>query len=169
MVKEMDDDVDCYDMCMAGFILSNTLSENGGVTRGVATVDENGCLAKVTETYDIYQDADGMHASDNDGNPVTVEAGQHVSMNMFGLPMGFLKELEKGFPEFLGNVKEGDVKAEYLLPAMIDQCIRTGKARVRVLETRDKWFGVTYKEDKPAVVASIRRLVDEGVYPEKLF
>ena len=78
-------------------------------------------------------------------------------------------ELEKGFPEFLGNVKEGDVKAEYLLPAMIDQCIRTGKARVRVLETRDKWFGVTYKEDKPAVVASIRRLVDEGVYPEKLF
>lgn len=123
----------------------------------------------MTETYDIYQDADGMHASDNDGNPVTVEAGQHVSMNMFGLPMGFLKELEKGFPEFLGNVKEGDVKAEYLLPAMIDQCIRTGKARVRVLETRDKWFGVTYKEDKPAVVASIRRLVDEGVYPEKLF
>ena len=98
-----------------------------------------------------------------------MEAGQHVSMNMFGLPMGFLKELEKGFPEFLGNVKEGDVKAEYLLPAMIDQCIRTGKARVRVLETRDKWFGVTYKEDKPAVVASIRRLVDEGVYPEKLF
>ena len=71
-------------------------------------------------------------------------------MNMFGLPMGFLKELEKGFPEFLGNVKERDVKAEYLLPAMIDQCIRTGKARVRVLETRDKWFGVTYKEDKPA-------------------
>ena len=169
MVNEMDEDGDCYDMCMAGFILSNTLSENGGVTRGVATVDENGCLAKVTETYDIYQDADGMHASDNDGNPVTVEAGQHVSMNMFGLPMGFLKELEKGFPEFLGNVKEGDVKAEYLLPAMIDQCIRTGKARVRVLETRDKWFGVTYKEDKPAVVASIRRLVDEGVYPEKLF
>ena len=169
MVNEMDEDGDCYDMCMAGFILSNTLSENGGVTRGVATVDENGCLAKVTETYDIYQVADGMHASDNDGNPVTVEAGQHVSMNMFGLPMGFLKELEKGFPEFLGNVKEGDVKAEYLLPAMIDQCIRTGKARVRVLETRDKWFGVTYKEDKPAVVASIRRLVDEGVYPEKLF
>ena len=163
MVNEMNEDGDCYDMCMAGFILSNTLSENGGVTRGVATVDENGCLAKVTETYDIYQDADGMHASDNDGNPVTVEAGQHVSMNMFGLPMGFLKELEKGFPEFLRNVKEGDVKAEYLLPAMIDQCIRTGKARVRVLETRDKWFGVTYKEDKPAVVASIRRLVDEGV------
>lgn len=169
MVNEMDEGGDCYDMCMAGFILSNTLSENGGVTRGVATVDENGCLAKVTETYDIYRDADGMHASDSDGNPVTVEAGQHVSMNMFGLPMGFLKELEKGFPEFLGNVKEGDVKAEYLLPAMIDQCIRTGKARVRVLETRDKWFGVTYKEDKPAVVASIRRLVDEGVYPEKLF
>ena len=169
MVNEMDDTKDTFDMCMAGFILSNTLSENGPVTRGVCTVDNNGYLSKVTETYDVYKAGDGMHAADHDGNPVTVTEGQHVSMNMFGLPMGFLKELEKGFPEFLGNVKEGDVKAEYLLPAMIDQCIRTGKARVRVLETRDKWFGVTYKEDKPAVVASIRRLVDEGVYPEKLF
>ena len=169
MVNGMEEKDGVYDMCMAGFILSNTLSENGGVTRGVATVDENGYLAKVTETYNIYQDAEGMHASDNEGNPVSVKADQHVSMNMFGLPAGFVKELEKGFPEFLSGIREGDIKAEYLLPAMIDQAIRNKKATVRVLETRDKWFGVTYKEDKPSVVAAIRRLIDAGVYPEKLF
>ncbi len=169
MVNEMKDEEGSYDMCMAGFILSNTLSENGGVTRGVCTVDENGFLSKVTETYNIYQAEDKMHASDNDGNPVAVEAGQHVSMNMFGLPASFLQELEKGFPKFLSGVKEGDIKAEYLLPSIIDQCIHDGKATVKVLETRDKWFGVTYKEDKPSVVASIRGLVDSGVYPEKLF
>ncbi len=169
MVNEMKEDGETYDMCMAGFILSNTLSENGGVTRGVCTVGEGGYLTKVTETYNIYRDADGMHASDNDGNPVTVEACQHVSMNMFGLPASFVKELEKGFPEFLSNVREGDLKAEYLLPSIIDGCIHDGKARVRVLETQDKWFGVTYKEDKPAVVASIRKLVDAGVYKSPLF
>ena len=146
MVNEMDDTKDTFDMCMAGFILSNTLSENGPVTRGVCTVDNNGYLSKVTETYDVYKAEDGMHAADHDG-----------------------KELEKGFPEFLSNVKEGDLKAEYLLPAVIDECIHSGKGTVRVLETKDKWFGVTYKEDKPAVVASIQKLVDAGVYPKKLF
>ena len=105
----------------------------------------------------------------DDGNPVIVSEDQHVSMNMFGLPASFVKELEKGFPEFLSNVKEGDLKAEYLLPAVIDECIHSGKGTVRVLETKDKWFGVTYKEDKPAVVASIQKLVDAGVYPKKLF
>ena len=112
---------------MAGFILSNTLSENGPVTRGVCTVDNNGYLSKVTETYDVYKAEDGMHAADHDGNPVIVTEDQHVSMNMFGLPASFVKELEKGFPEFLSNVKEGDLKAEYLLPAVIDECIHSGK------------------------------------------
>ena len=169
MVNEMDDTKATFDMCMAGFILSNTLSENGPVTRGVCTVDANGYLSKVTETYDVYKAEDGMHAADHDGNPVIVKEDQHVSMNMFGLPASFVKELEKGFPEFLSGVKEGDLKAEYLLPAVIDSCIHNVKGTVRVLETKDKWFGVTYKEDKPAVVASIQKLVDAGVYPKKLF
>ena len=91
------------------------------------------------------------------------------SMNMFGLPVAFLDALERGFPEFLVNVKEGDLKAEYLLPTIVDQCIRGGKAKVRLLETQDKWFGVTYKEDKPAVVEVIRKLIEDGVNPEKLF
>lgn len=169
MVNEMEEDGDSYDMCMAGFILANTLSENGGVTRGMCAVDENGFLTKVTETYDIYKAEDGMHASTRDGEPVSVNEEDHVSMNMFGLPAKFMKELEEGFPKFLSEVKEGDLKAEYLLPTIIDRCIQEGKGRVRLLETPDKWFGVTYKEDKPAVVASIRQLIEAGVYPEKLF
>ena len=169
MVNEMDENGEMYDMCMAGFILSNTLSENGSVTRGVCAVDETGFLTKVTETYNIYKAEDGMHATTREGEPVTVEEDAHVSMNMFGLPASFMKELEDGFPVFLSNVREGDLKAEYLLPTIIDRCIREKKGRVRLLETPDKWFGVTYKEDKPAVVASIRKLIEDGVYPARLF
>lgn len=169
MVEEMDENGDMMKMCMAGFILANTLSENGGVTRGICDVDQNGYLKKVTETYDIYRETDRMYAVTKDGAPTFVSANQHVSMNMFGLPVAFLEELERGFPEFLANVKEGDLKAEYLLPTIVDQCIRSDKAKVRLLETRDKWFGVTYKEDKPAVVTAIRKLIEDGVYPEKLF
>jgi len=169
MVNEMKEDGEILDVCMAGFVLSNTLSENGGVTRGVCTVDENGCLEKVTETYNVYMDRVGLHGSSNDGHAVLVRADQVVSMNMFGLPQAFLKELESGFPEFLANVPDGNLKAEYLLPVIIDRCIREKKAAVRVLDTPDKWFGVTYKEDKPTVVAAIRKLIDDGVYPDKLF
>ena len=169
MIHEMDEDGEMYDMCMAGFVLRNTLSENGGVTRGICSVDEDGYLTKVTETYNIYHGEDGMHATTRDGEPVEVELDQHVSMNMFGLPAKFLEELEEGFPRFLANIKDGDLKAEYLLPTIVDRCIREKKGSVRLLETPDKWFGVTYKEDKPTVVAAIRKLVDDGVYPEKLF
>ncbi len=169
MVNEMEDHDSVMEMCMAGFILSNTLSDNGGVTRGVCSLREDGYLEKVTETYEIYRDGDDMHAVTKDGEPTEVSAEQHVSMNMFGLPVSFLDELEKGFPEFLANLKEGDLKSEYLLPTIVDRCIRDGKAQVRVLETQDKWFGVTYKEDKPTVMAAIRKLIAEGVYPEKLF
>ena len=169
MVSEMKEDGETFDMCMAGFVLSNTLSDNGGVTRGVCTVDEQGYLEKVTETYNIYLDRVGMHASSNDGHAVLVKPDQVVSMNMFGLPEAFLQELENGFPEFLAQVPDGDLKAEYLLPVIIDRCIREKKASVRVLDTPDKWFGVTYKEDKPTVVNAIRELIREGVYPEKLF
>ncbi|MBP3927750.1 MAG: nucleotidyltransferase, partial [Clostridium sp.] len=169
MVNEMEENGSQMKMCMAGFILANTLSENGGVTRGICEVDRNGYLKKVTETYEIYRESDRMHAATKEGEPVFVSANQHVSMNMFGLPVSFLDELEQGFPKFLASVKDGDLKSEYLLPTIVDQCIRENKAKVRLLETPDKWFGVTYKEDKPTVVAAIRKLVEDGVYPEKLF
>ena len=168
MVKEMDTEAAVYDMCMAGFILSNTLSENGTVTRGVCCIREDGTLGQVTETYDIQQRGKELFANDEGGNPVTVSPDQYVSMNMWGLPPAFLQELEKRFPEFLDSAA-GNLKAEYLLPKLIDQLIQEGKARVRVLETKDRWFGVTYQEDKAAVMRAIRQLVDQGVYKENLY
>lgn len=170
MVNEMDQNAEVYDICMGGFILSNTLSENGGVTRGVCQVNPDGTLKDVTETYNIQMKEDGtLDAFDDDGNPVSIQPSQHVSMNMWGLPVSFLEELETGFPRFLKELKEGDLKSEYLLPKVIDKLIKSGKAKVKVLETKDKWFGVTYKEDKEAVVTSIRKLIQDGIYPEKLF
>lgn len=168
MVNEMKDDADVYDICMGGFVLENTLSDNGSVTRGVCHV-ENGFLKNVTETYDIHRSGDGLAAADEAGNPVSVQADQPVSMNMWGLPVRFLEELEHGFPKFLDSLKPEDVKAEYLLPKIIDDLVQEGKAKVRVLDTPDKWFGVTYQEDKQAVVDAIRGLIRDGVYKEKLF
>ena len=169
MVNEMDTEGDTYDMCMGGFILENTLSENGTVTRGVCEVNPDGTLKDVTETYDIERKGNAIFANDEQGNPVIVDAKQYVSMNMWGLPPKFLDALEAGFPEFLDGIREGDVKAEYLLPKIIDKLLAEQKARVKVLETGDRWFGVTYKEDKQVVVDSIQALIQQGVYKEQLF
>ena len=169
MAEHMDSQSEIYDICMGGFVLSNTLSDNGTVTRGVCQVDENGYLTNVTETYNIQMKEDGLHATDESGAPVTISPSQPVSMNMWGLPASFVPELEKGFPVFLDNLKEGDIKSEYLLPKIIDNLVQNKKARVTVLDTPDKWFGVTYREDKQAVADAIRGLIQSGVYKEKLF
>ncbi|MEH2932314.1 nucleotidyltransferase [Clostridiaceae bacterium] len=168
MVQEMDTEAKVYDICMAGFILSNTLSENGSVTRGVCRLNEDGTLNQVKETYEIWQKGTEISACDEEGNPVLVRGDQQVSMNMWGLPPAFLDELERGFPVFLDNAA-GNLKAEYLLPKFIDELIQKKKAQVKVLETRDKWFGVTYQEDKAAVAAAIQGLVEKGVYKENLY
>ncbi len=169
MINEMDPDSPVYNLCMCGFMLANTLSENGGVTRGVCRISDDGYLEKVSETYDIKRAGDHLSAVDDHGDPVTLPLDCHVSMNMWGLPPAFIDALDKGFPDFLSSVKEGDYKSEYLLPRIIDEMIAGGKARVKVIETQDRWFGVTYKEDKPSVVNALRALTDAGVYPEKLF
>lgn len=169
MEEHMDSQSEIYDICMGGFVLSNTLSDNGTVTRGVCQVDEEGYLTNVTETYNIQMKEDGLHATDESGAPVTISPSQPVSMNMWGLPASFVHELEKGFPVFLDNLKEGDIKSEYLLPKIIDNLVQNKKARVTVLDTPDKWFGVTYREDKQAVADAIRGLIQSGVYKEKLF
>ncbi len=150
-------------------MVTNTLSENGGVTRGVCQVDDDSNMTSVVETYDIQMTCDGLKAKDVEGNPVNVAADCHVSMNMWGLPAEFIQELENGFPKFLSSLKEGDIKSEYLLPSVIDRLVKSGRAQVKILETPDKWFGVTYKEDKQIVVDSLRRLIAEGAYPEKLY
>lgn len=169
MAEHMDSQSEIYDICMGGFVLSNTLSDNGTVTRGVCQVDGDGFLTNVTETYNIQMKEDGLHATNESGAPVTISPSQPVSMNMWGLPASFIQELEKGFPVFLDSLKEGDIKSEYLLPKIIDNLVQNKKARVTVLDTPDKWFGVTYREDKQAVTDAVRGLIESGVYEEKLF
>lgn len=158
-----------FEFCMAGFILRNTLSDNGAVTRGVCVMDDNRHLVGVNETGGIIKTAAGAGVEADNGDITAIDAENYVSMNMWGFTPDFLDELETGFTEFLSNIKEGDIKSEYLLPSVVDSLIKDGSANVSVLETRDKWFGVTYKEDKPLVVESINRLITEGKYPAKLY
>lgn len=158
-----------FSFCMAGFILGNTLSDNGGVTRGICIVNEEGNLIGVKETSGIVKTASGAACDDGNGNQEECDINSHVSMNMWGFTPDFLDELESGFKKFLSNLKQDDVKSEYLLPMIVDGLIKENRADVSVLETRDKWFGVTYKEDKPVVVESICKLIEQGEYPEKLY
>jgi len=150
---------------MAGFILKNTLSDNGGVTRGICKVDGENNLTDVVETSDIVKTPTGAAV-----NGEEVDANAYVSMNMWGLGPDFLPVLEQGFVDFFATAaKANPLKAEYLLPIFIGQLLRENKVSVKVLETKDKWFGVTYREDKPLVVESFRQLIAAGVYAEKLF
>lgn len=155
-------------LSMVGFVLGNTLSDNGGVTRGICKVGEDGLLADIVETPHIEKTEGGAAVRTEDGLKA-VDASSPVSMNMWGLYPDFFGILETGFQTFLANVEEGNLKAEYLLPTIIGGLLKEEKVDVTVLESHDKWFGVTYKEDKEAVAASVRNLIDRGVYPEKLF
>ena len=158
------------DICMAGFILENTLSDNGGVTRGVCALNENKKLVGIEETYNIQKTLEGPAAIDEEsGEKKALDSQTLVSMNMWGLTPEFLEVLEQGFKEFLAGVKPGDIKKEYLLPAVVDQLIKENKAEVSVLKTHDTWFGVTYQEDKETVMESFRELVEKGVYKNPLF
>lgn len=160
---------DSYEMCMAGFILKNTLSENGGVTRGVCQVDDLGRLKKVKETFEIMYRDGKLTGMDENQKVLELDENCYVSMNMWGFYPCFLQELEKGFADFLGNLGEGDCKKEYLLPKIVDRMIQERRANVQVLETNDRWFGVTYQEDRQSVVEAIGDLIARGVYKEKLF
>ncbi|MCI5771996.1 MAG: nucleotidyltransferase [Clostridiales bacterium] len=151
-------------LAMAGYILKNTLSDNGGVTRGVCRVDENHFLTGVDETSDIVKTPEGASAN---GQPLNADS--FVSMNFWGLTPEFLDVLEDGFREFFDHIAGRELKAEYLLPIYIDELLHQGKVTVKVLETRDKWFGVTYKEDRETVANSFRKLIEDGVYGHHLF
>jgi hypothetical protein len=153
---------------MAGFIMKNTLSDNGGVTRGIAKVNEDNFMIRVDETSNIVKTAGGA-AIDKDGILIPVDADSYVSMNFWGLTPEFMDLLENGFVEFFDRVGDHELKAEYLLPIYIDELLQQGKVSVKVLDTQDKWFGVTYKEDKEVVVQSFGELLDAGVYSEDLF
>ena len=159
------------DFCMAGFVLKNTLSEFGAVTRGICHVDGKGFLTDVIETKGIvaaWNRATGSMTVSVNGRPIDPEYS--VSMNMWGLAPAFVKMLEAGFLEFFRNqVPLDPMKAEFLIPSFIGQLLYKREITVRMLSTPDKWFGVTYQEDKPYVVENFRRLIEEGVYREDLY
>lgn len=155
--------------CMAGFILGNTLSENGSVTRGVCRVNEQGVLVDIVETSGIVPANDHANAKNAAGEDITIALNSVVSMNMWGFTPGLFSALETGFVSFLSGLNENELKKEYLLPTVVGELVKQDKAEVIVLRTADRWFGVTYKEDKETVVKSIRALIDQGSYPAKLF
>lgn len=161
-------DDNAYEACMVGFVLKNTLSDNGGVTRGVCKVDEHRMLSEIVETSNIVKTAEGAAVQTEDG-AVPIDVESEVSMNMWGLSPAFFDVLEKGFDVFLEKLDQENLKGEYLLPIIIGDLLKEGRMKVEVRKSHDEWFGVTYKEDKPDVVASIQKLIKDGVYPEKLF
>lgn len=161
---------------MAGFILKNTLSDNGGVTRGVCKVEQGHThVIDVVETSNIVKVVeDGVLKAKTDDTELDINS--YVSMNFWGFPAkegqdpAFLDVLEKHFITFFKeDVIKNPLKAEYLLPTLIGSLLRENKCTVKVLETHDKWFGVTYKEDKPEVVKSFKKLIEEGVYSTDLY
>jgi len=158
-----------YDYSMAGYELENTLSEHGTVSRGVCEVTPDGYLAQVRERTKIKRFGDQVKYTENGEEWVTLPAHSTVSMNMWGFTPGFFKELEQIFPRFLKANVETMSKVEFYLPSVVNQLLDEQKARVKVLPVQEKWFGVTYPEDRASVQEAIRGLVRQGVYPESLW
>lgn len=151
--------------CMAGFVLKNTLSDNGAVTRGVCKMDNENNLTEVEETKNIVKTATGAEAEGR-----TLDMDSLVSMNMWGLTQDFIKTLEDGFKEFFEKeVPVNPLKSEYLIPIYIGELLAEGKMSVKVLRTNDTWYGMTYKEDVAAVKESFREMLEKGIYKEDLY
>ena len=160
-----------YRFAMVGYQLGNTLTENGYVSRGCCEVDENGFLLSIAERTQIIKTEDGAAYSEDDGKTyIPISLNCPVSMNMWGFSQGVIKELGNSLEDFFKNrVAKNPLKAECYLPIEVDRLLQEGRATVQVLSSKDKWFGVTYKEDKPYVSESIAKLKEEGVYPTILW
>ncbi len=154
---------------MVGYRIENTLTENGSVSRGVCELDANGNLAGIVERVKIIK-ADGGAAIQEDGADLFVPNGTYVSMNLWGFQRSMMKEINDTFAEFLrANLPGNPLKCEYFLPIIPNKLIQEGRATFRVLPTQEKWYGVTYKEDKPAVMAALKEMRRSGIYPEALW
>ena len=165
------DNPDCYEYTMVGYLLENTVTENGSVARGVCTSNAEGYLENVIERTKIVKGEVMPRFTEDDGATWTDLPGDTiVSMNMWGFHRSYLDEALARFPAFLDKAKaENPLKGEYFLPAVVSQLLLENKARVRVLSSRDKWYGVTYKEDKPVVVAALKKMREDGLYPMNLW
>ncbi len=169
-VENTDFSGDKYKFAMAGYYLKNTLTENGTVSRGVCDVDDNGQLVDVVERTKIMRVNGKISYTEDEQNWTELPEDSLCSMNCWCFPAEFIDEIEKYFIEFLKNEVPGNpLKSEFFLPFLVRDLLSEKKCTVDVLKTKDKWFGVTYKEDKPDVVKSVQALVDAGVYPEKLW
>jgi hypothetical protein len=153
---------------MVGFVLRNTLSDFGSVARGVCQVSPEGYLKHIAELTKIERDGNGARNTDPAGNVTTLSGDEPVSMNMWAFRPRVFGQLRERFEQFLES-HAGDTKAECYIPMTVGELVRAGEARVIVLRSCDPWFGVTYREDRPRVVESIRRLIAAGAYPEKLW
>jgi hypothetical protein len=156
------------DYAMVGFILRNTLSEFGSVARGVCRVAGDDTLQSIIELTKIERDGNGARNTDADGNVTKLSGDEPVSMNMWAFTPRVFDQLRERFKQFLER-SGSDLKAECLIPNTVGDLVRDGQARVKVLRTRDSWFGVTYREDRPRVIESVRALIAAGAYPEKLW
>ena len=165
------EDDDKYRYTMVGYKLRNTVTDNGYVSRGICTVNENNELVKVEERTRIEKRDGGIAYTEDEGNTwVSVDADTPVSMNIWGFTNSFLQEIKAGFPAFLDEgLKTNPMKCEYYLPKVVSDLLAKDQATVKVLKSSDKWYGVTYKEDKPVVVEAIQKLKDDGNYPQKLW
>ena len=159
-----------YDYCMVGYALRNTFTEYGTVSRGVCEVDENNCLTKVVERTKIAQMGDAICFTEDGETWQELPGDTPISMNMWGFTPSFLRELKARFPIFLKTLVPGNpMKAEFFLPSSVAELLAEGKATVEVLRSFDKWYGVTYAEDKPVVVAALKAMTEAGLYPDGLW
>ena len=165
------DDPDCYEYVMVGYLLKNTVTEHGTVARGVCESTPDGYLANVTERTKIEKGVACPRFTEDDGATWTdLPADTIVSMNMWGFHKSYLEEAWKRVPAFLDNaIRTNPMKGEYFLPAVVSQLLEEKRARVRLLSSHDKWYGVTYKEDKPVVVAALASMREQGLYPKNLW
>jgi hypothetical protein len=156
------------DYAMVGFVLRNTLSDFGAVSRGICQVDENGFLREVVELKSIEREGGHAMNTDAEGNETKLSGSEAVSMNMWGFTPRIFGQLREHFKKFL-ELSGNDLKAECYIPSIVNELLLDGQARVKVLHCADSWFGVTYREDRPRAVDSIRRLIEGGYYPKKLW
>lgn len=156
---------------MVGYTLENTLTDNGYVARGVCVIDENGYLKEIHERTQIEKKQDGTYYTEDEGNTWNkIPEGSTVSMNMWGFSKNIIDELYERFETFLNqNLEKNPLKCEYFLPFVVDEMISEKKANVKILKSLDKWYGVTYRGDKEVVMQAIKKLKENGVYPEKLW
>ena len=163
-------DDDKYHYCMVGYLLGNTVTEHGSVARGVCEADSSGYLATINERTRIEKYDGGIHYTEDGENWVDLPENTIVSMNLWGFTPSFLEEVAKRFPIFLANaLQTNPAKAEYYLPCAVEALLEEGKADVKVLQSPDKWYGVTYAADKPQVVAALKEKAAEGLYPDGLW